>query len=218
MVQTYRRIAGIAFFAAVVVASFAAVTVSSPGDMRALSSALADPLAIFAGRSPGERAAGALSDTKARARRAGPRLTDARPLGRRLTLPYVPENWPSPPDSQGDRSNAAPVAFGSVAPIGIDVPTSAAADSRPTLSDGIGFEGSPSGGFDGGVFTAVYTPPVDAQAAADVPLTSTPVLQEASAVPEPANWSVMIIGFLGIGTVLRHARRRRAALVAVAGG
>jgi hypothetical protein len=36
----------------------------------------------------------------------------------------------------------------------------------------------------------------------------TAIFAEAGAVPEPATWAMMLIGFLGLGSVLRHERSR----------
>jgi hypothetical protein len=41
-------------------------------------------------------------------------------------------------------------------------------------------------------------------------------IELAGAVPEPATWGMMLLGFLGVGTVLRRSRRRDGALMQIA--
>ena len=65
--------------------------------------------------------------------------------------------------------------------------------------DGFLVDGSPSGGFwtkENAVNSAYIRGKID-------------LYSVASGVPEPATWAMMIIGFGGVGTMVRSARRRQ---------
>lgn len=103
--------------------------------------------------------------------------------------------------------------FGSVAPIGPATPFGPE-DFGPLAAFAPGPDFGPlSLGSPGGflptsplAFGPVGTSPV-------APLADTPVGPVVPAVPEPASWATMILGFLGVGLALRR-RRRQAAISA----
>jgi hypothetical protein len=195
----YKRAAtGAVVGAGLIAASLVSLAPHAPLNLEILSSALADPLAIFAGRSPGERSAGALSDTKGRARPAL-RRSSARPIAHMLTLPYIPEGWSTPADG--------PTSYNSGSPLGSDtLPANTPIGGRETAS-AVDFGGSgpsaPIGGLAGfsPPLLDILAPPTD-QTVAEIPGSGT------SAVPEPASWLTMIAGFFAVGTMLRRNRRR----------
>lgn len=162
----------------------------------ALAAAVADPAAIMAARSPGPRAAGALTQTKLRY--AGPRAPVERVLGGDRTRPAGAAPAPGP---DATTTGALPVvpanAFGD--PVAADAPGVFGTSPGLTPVGGVpvsGFVpgvGGGGGGGDGGTGT---TPP------------TTPVDPPVTAVPEPATWLMTIMGFFTIGLGLR---RRRAA-------
>ena len=156
----------------------------------ALATAVADPAAILAARSPGMRAPGALTQTKLAY--AAPRAPVERVLGQERTRPAgaVPAGAPDTPlvtalpvipsDAFGD-PGAPPSAFVTapgLTPVG-GVPVTGLTPGSPGGGGGGGGGGDPG---DGGT-----TPPV-------------------TAVPEPATWLMTILGFFAIGTGLRRRR------------
>ncbi|MCW6531464.1 PEPxxWA-CTERM sorting domain-containing protein [Sphingomonas sp. MMSM20] len=157
----------------------------------AVTAALADPLAMFTDRSPGGRAAGALTQTKGPRERVAtnvrhrpPAPKPATPVERVLTslrerppiiadVPDLPFGA-TPPYVPPTDIISPPVGPGPV-PI---VPF------IPPLTNGGGSSG-------GGCCTPPVTPPV------------TPP----GGVPEPATWAMMLIGFFSIGAALRRRGR-----------
>ncbi|MBB3693415.1 PEPxxWA-CTERM sorting domain-containing protein [Sphingomonas sp. BK580] len=156
---------------------------------------LPDPSAILGARSPGGRDAGAMFTTKPAKQRLA-----SRP---RVPLPGAPSErvlsnvrerpsigW-APPYVELPET---PLAFAPGVPVG-DVPLTPAA--LGPLPPGGGFTPStpfiPGGGTGGGGGGGgdIVTPP--------------------PAVPEPATWATMILGFLMVGGALRRVARRRAA-------
>lgn len=163
--------------------------------------ALADPLALFAARSPGERGAGALLSTKP----GGPA---------ERVLSEVRDRDPAAGDPPADP--VAPITPDDVAALGNGLPSDGA------LPGGAGGPGG--GGAPGGVspFFAPFTPPSfgGAPSDPDTPgspppgppgIVPPPILGGISAVPEPATWAMLILGFFGAGTALRLRTRRQAA-------
>ena len=163
--------------------------------------ALADPLALFAARSPGERGAGALLSTKP----GGPA---------ERVLSEVRDRDPAAGDPPADP--VAPITPDDVAALGNGVP------SDGGLPGGAGGPGG-GGGAPGGVspFFAPFTPPSFGGAPrgpgfagpppGDGPpgigIIPPPPLGGVSTVPEPATWAMLILGFFGAGAALRRARR-----------
>jgi hypothetical protein len=180
--------------------------------LTAVRNALADPLSVFAARSPGQRGAGALFQSKANKRRAqrGPILAHSpseRVLpGERVrsspTLPFInevptafafPANAISPdlfvPAS--DIAPAPPLAEASFPPGLIFAP---AAGGGGATIPGVGTEipsnpgapVNPGSATPGGGSTPSEPPPI-------------------GEVPEPATWCTMIIGFFAVGFAMRLA-------------
>jgi hypothetical protein len=162
---------------------------------------LPDPAAILGARSPGGRDAGAMFTTKpARERLASRPRVPVPGAPRERVLSNVRERpsigW-APPYVE---LPATPLAFGPGVPVG-DVPLTPAAlgplpsggGFTPTPfipGGGTGGGGGGTGGGGGGGGDDVVPPP---------------------AVPEPATWATMILGFLMVGGALRRVARRRAA-------
>lgn len=177
---------------------------------RAIAAAIADPMSIFAARSPGKRAAGALTQTKSRAS-AGP--AGARPTERVLAgVRSRPAAAPAIPALVGPIDGIVPGASpfvlpvnaggGALGPIGPSgpVPVFGGVGGTPIVFGGGGpggGGGSGGGGGGGGTGTTPGTPVVPV-----------PIVPDLSAVPEPAAWLMMIAGFMSIGTVLRFGRRQ----------
>lgn len=158
----------------------------------ALAKAVADPLALLNGRSPGARSPGALTQTKARyahdgdgAHRRGTRPGE-QPVERVLS---ALRERPSFIDAE----NLPFVDLASLAPTGSPVPPAATPPINlpgvaPSITPPVILAPLPGGGNGGG--------------------TGTPV----AAVPELATWAMLIIGFLGIGAALRRGKTPRHAL------
>jgi hypothetical protein len=176
---------------------------ASAGAAAASTGTDADPAAILARRSPGARPAGALTQTKPR-----------RVASRSRRAPFVPRERvlsgervrPGAPGAEGlgplasDPVIVGPPLYlanglpgvsptGGLAPAG---PIGPGGTILPPLTPGIG----------GGVL-----PPDDGAGGGDDP-TTPPV----ASVPEPVSWAMMIVGFFGVGGVLR---RRRGAVACV---
>ncbi|MFW2851001.1 PEPxxWA-CTERM sorting domain-containing protein [Sphingomonas sp. TX0543] len=173
----------------------------------AVVNAIADPLSVLSDRSPGDRAAGALTQTKpARERELASSRTRAAPPGspteRVLTSlrerPLVGE-----PDAQ-------PIPFNNTAVPDL-APSPTAQVLGPTQTPGgtnilpippVNNGGGGGGGGGGIIVTPTPTP------------TGSPT-PPVTPVPEPATWAMLLAGFFGIGIAMR--RRVRAA-APLAGG
>lgn len=151
---------------------------------------LLDPLSLFAGRSPGERGEGALLSTKpghGPEERVLSTVRDRDPVGAAPPAEdpgLLPDSaLPGAPPAE----NALPAGAGpgdQFAPFG--APFSSFGEP------GGGF--IPGGGGGGGGLIPPVLPP-------DPPLTS--------AVPEPATWAVMILGFFAVGWAMRRRAQLR---------
>jgi hypothetical protein len=204
----------------------------------AVVSALADPLAVMAGRSPGTRSAGALTQTKA----------GVRPVE---TAEAVPPFVPTERVLSGGRVPEAPTTFVDVPAIGGPFEPAPPSDSFPGLVPAgpggaflpqpgsfVGFPPPIGGGGtvppgDNGVVVppvdgGTVVPPVDGGTVVPPggdtsvnppipPATNPPIppvtvteppLPPISPVPEPASWAMLIIGFMAIGASLRRRGRR----------
>ena len=169
-----------------------------------LLAALADPLSLFAARSPGERGGGALLSTKpgrpservlSNVRDRDPPLGD--PGADDPGLPVTPEDVAAlTPPADG----AAPGEGG-----GFGLP---GGGGGPSFAPFSGPGGDP--GFLPGGGLAPLTPPPGTPP----PGTPPPSGPGISAVPEPATWAMMIIGFFSVGAAVRRRARRQAGLVA----
>lgn len=162
----------------------------------AVTAALADPLAMFTDRSPGGRAAGALTQTKGPRERVAtnvrhrpPAAKPATPVERVLTsLRERPPLFPEVPDFP----------FGAPAPF---VPTTEII-APPVVGPGPSIVPPP-----------IIPPPVICcSPLPPVPPPVTPPVTPPTAVPEPATWAMLLFGFFTIGAALR----RRGAVTTVA--
>lgn len=150
----------------------------------------ADPLAVFAARSPGKRGEGVLLQTKpgyVRPRIHNGDVAASKPSERVLTNvrfrpPTAP--WEDVPPFNVPQITDGPLVPGEDSPLkpGLNLPFSG---SNFDGGDGIGGGGSNIGGGGGGIGTG----------------------PEPSAVPEPATWAMMIVGFFSAGVALRRRRR-----------
>lgn len=148
-----------------------------------LMAALEDPLALFAERSPGERGGGALLSTKP----GGPT---------ERVLSEVRDRDPA----AGDAGPIPPATPEDLAALPNGLPNE---DSLP------GGGGGPGGGAPGpGAFSPSFAPfpqgPNDPPDPGIIPGVPPPPGGGISAVPEPATWAMLVLGFLGVGAVLRR--------------
>ena len=161
-----------------------ALTATSPAGVGALFAAIADPLAVIAGRSPGARQAGALTQSKQR-RSTGHRPRTERVLPR-LRYPAVGGIGPA------DYVPSDAIPFGEIGPQAA-TPIIPIAFEAPVGGGGVGsftggaFGGGGIGGGDGGDTTT--------------PMNRSPPTE---AVPEPATWAMLMIGMLRAGIGLRR--------------
>jgi hypothetical protein len=163
----------------------AAGKASKPGK-GGLLAMLADPISLIAERSPGERGAGALLSTKP----GGPE---------ERVLSEVRERDPA----AGDPAGAAPPGpndpvFG-VAPNTFS-PAGGAPGGDPAGGDPAGGDPSffPGGGDPGGPSFLQRSTPFVAP--------GNPGLPGIPAVPEPATWAMLLLGFGGIGMMMRRRK------------
>jgi len=159
----------------------------------AVTAALADPLAMFSDRSPGGRAAGALTQTK------GPRERVASNVRHR----------PPPPKPQTPVERVL-TSLRERPPIGADVPDLPFGAVPPYVPpvEVAGPPGSPPIGFP--LFPGV--PPLGCCSTGGPTPPVIPPVTPPGGVPEPATWAMMLIGFFSVGAAMR--RRRGVATVA----
>jgi hypothetical protein len=157
---------------------------------------------LFDLRSPGARAAGALASLKQK--RQAALHERALPKTRRFAAPVGP---------LAAIVGASPVPPVAIVPPAVPPPGTPlygvvgkpeVIPAAPPLGGGGGggvvFPAAPSVGGGGG---GIVVPP----AVTTVPPTTTPGVPGTSAVPEPASWAMMLVGFAMIGRVLRRSRR-----------
>jgi hypothetical protein len=166
------------------------------GRRTGIIAALEDPLALFAERSPGERGAGPLLSTKP----GGPAervLSGVRDRDPAAGAP--PAVAPITPDDIAALGNGVPGDGG--LPGGGDAPGQALGNASPFFAPftpaGFGDPGDPG-------IVRSPTPPGDGP-----PGFPPPPLGGVTAVPEPATWAMLILGFFGIGAALRRRREPR---------
>ncbi|HXS07044.1 MAG TPA: PEPxxWA-CTERM sorting domain-containing protein [Rhizomicrobium sp.] len=180
------------FFAAVAERGHPAISKVRQGGIIA---ALADPLSLFAERSPGERGGGALLSTKP----GGPHervLSEVRdrdpPAGDPPELAITPEDLAALP-------GGAPGAGGAPGdPAGDPLGNNFFAPSIPSGGGGPPFLPASFGAPPGGPPPNGPIPPV-----IDPP--------GAGAVPEPATWAMLLLGFFAVGVALRRRERGKPA-------
>lgn len=151
--------------------------------------------AMLAERSPGQRPAGALANLK---HKRSAVESNAAPLGRHVIPPLEAiMGAPSAPLIVPP-TVAAPQLYNVVAgtPAPIVPASSGAGGSPPILSD------IPPPGGGGGV---IAPPPIITEELPPPPVTT-------SAVPEPASWAMMLIGFAAISSAFRRHERHRGQL------
>jgi len=179
------------FFAAVVERGHPAV---SKVRQAGIIATLADPLSLFAERSPGERGGGALLSTKP----GGPHervLSEVRdrdpPAGNPPPLAVTPDDLAALP-------GGAPGAGG--------VPGDPAGDP---LGNNFFAPSFPGGGGPAFLPASLGGPPSGPPPNGPIP----PVIDPpgAGAVPEPATWAMLILGFFVVGTALRRRERGKPA-------
>jgi hypothetical protein len=169
----------------------------------AVSSAILDPSAIFAARSPGSRGAGPLQQTKP---------------GRITPATYVPQNAPEERVLPGIRERIGEPDFAPPAP---PPPLNQTPPglSGPTTPAGGGEAPPPSGSFPPTTFSSI--PPLTGPGPPGQqtpPGGGPPFNPPTSPVPEPSAWLLMNLALFGVGAALRRARsRNRAAQRAAAG-
>ena len=191
-VKRLPAVAAVLLATGVTVANSGLVSSQGPRDLLAAAAAvLSDPDALFAARSPGARAEGALTDTK-------PGRAPVHDAG-------------LPPPSERVLTNVrtrAPVPFiDALPPAGaipfVDVPYAAGTAPGPgDLLGGppIGLVGTPGGG--GGLIGGGGPGGGGGGGGGG----------QIPGIPEPSTWAMLILGFFGVGGAMR--RRRRAARVA----
>ena len=172
-----------------------ALTATGPAGVGAVIAAIADPMAVIAGRSPGARPAGALTQSKQRRPAAhGPRSEHVLPRVRQhpgggvVPTDYVP-------------NDAIP--FGEIGPEAV-TPVTPIAFATPIGGGGVGgFTGGAFGGGGGGGIGG-------GSGGGD---TSTPVVTTpppTASVPEPATWATLLLGMAVAGIALRRRPAPRA--------
>jgi hypothetical protein len=177
--------------------------------------------AIISGRSPGARASGDLVNIK----KSGDEVPNALALSRVRTQAAAPKA--AVVVSLDQSSEVSRLQSGSNGLSGFESPVSAV-DLGPTLwsgmSNGSGVIGSlpgsagavmggiggGGGGFSGGGRGGDSLPPASGTVRPPDSGVVSPPVEVVSAVPEPATWMTMILGFGAIGVALRRSRRRLA--------
>lgn len=180
----------------------------------AIAAAVRDPASLFSERSPGVRAPGAKFQTKpGHVPSAYSAFAD-------------PAKAPVPPSA--GTGDPEPSAFAAMTPetpaetIPVPVPLSEAVPPAPlTGIPATGFApvanpfipvpGIPGGG-GGGTDPDPTTPttPTDP--------TNPPVTPPTGAVPEPATWAMLVLGFFSVGSIMRRQRRLQSAALASGAG
>lgn len=164
--------------------------------------------AMLAERSPGERPEGALANLKPKREaalhaRALPKIRAPSPTAyETLAGPLPTPSVAAPPEAP--LYNMVAGGPQAVVPPTAAVVTPGTPAGPPVLSN----IPTPGGGGGGGGGGAVFSPPVVTATpeTPTTPLTPAPA-SPPSAVPEPATWGLMLLGFTLIGRALRRSRR-----------
>ena len=155
-----------------------------------VAAALADPLSVLAGRSPGERRAGALAQSKPVAAKPTERVLSNIRTRPPLVAPGKKTNSLVPTGIAPGLIDLSPVAGGVVG---------AAAPLSPVINGGggggVGFIAGPGFVTGGSAGSGPGTSPTP-----DAP-------DVVTVVPEPQTWFMMIAGFFFIASALRSRRR-----------
>ena len=195
------RVGAIAAALAMAAVPISYMASSGASGLQLVAAALADPLSVISGRSPGEREAGALAQSKPRKSdvKVGP---SARVLSnvRRRPIAQTAAAGPVSPALRSDEQGPFEVGttpgvmlvpqnpFNVVTGAGIGIAGSGGTGGA--LIGGSSGGGSSGGGVGGG-----------GGVVGDLPVV-------VSAIPEPSSWFMMIAGFLFIAATARSRRRR----------
>ena len=181
------------FFAAVVERGHPAI---SKIRQAGIIAALADPLSLFAERSPGERGGGALLSTKP----GGPHERVLSEVRDRDPPAGDPDpNFAVAPEDLAALTGGAPGAGGA--------PGDPAGDP---LGDRFFAPSGPGGG--PAFLPASFGPPPNGPPPnGPIPPVIDPIIPGAGAVPEPATWAMLILGFFAVGAAMRRRERRKPA-------
>ncbi|HEX8472005.1 MAG TPA: PEP-CTERM sorting domain-containing protein [Brevundimonas sp.] len=170
---------------------------------RAIAQALKDPLSLFAARSPGERAPGALTQKK-------PPLSSGVQIARVVPRERVLSSGRSRP--AGPVETEAPGTPGMT----IAEPVDGDLAGTPLFSDSGIVAGGGGGGGGGAPF---FVPPTSngpgVGGGGEPPVGGGPLVPPTSPVPEPETWLTMMIGLFMIGSVLRRRKIGAAASLSV---
>lgn len=167
----------------------------------AVAAAIADPAALLDQRSPGARAAGALTQTKQR------RLASHTGRARE---PFVPVERVLAGERRrpGDTANIP----GFVPDGGVETPLPG--DAPPPIDDAFSPTAGGTGGTGGGGGATVPSVPIISGGGGGGGPTPTPTptptpvpTPEPTPVPEPATWLLTLTGFAALATALRRRRR-----------
>jgi hypothetical protein len=179
--------------------------------------------ATISGRSPGARASGDLVKIK----KSGDEVSTALALSRVRTQSSAPKAAVVVPLDRSSEVSRLPSVSNGLS--GLESPLSSDA-LGPTLSSGMsngggvigslpggavmggisGGGGGGGGGFSGGGRGGDSLPPASGTVRPPDSGVVSPPVEVVSAVPEPATWMTMILGFGAIGVALRRSRRRLA--------
>ncbi|WP_375392971.1 PEPxxWA-CTERM sorting domain-containing protein [uncultured Sphingomonas sp.] len=191
--NAWRQVAGPT---AVLLLAPVALTATGPAGVGAVIAAIADPMAVMAGRSPGVRPAGALTQSKQRRLATpGPRSEHVLPRVRQHPGGVVPADY-----VPGDA-----IPFGEIGPEAV-TPVTPIAFAAP-----VGGGGGGVGGFTGGAFGGGGGGGGSGSGGGgdtSTPVVTTPPLT--ASVPEPATWATLLLGMAVAGIALRRRPAPRA--------
>jgi hypothetical protein len=146
----------------------------------ALFAALADPLSLFADRSPGGRGAGPLLSTKPPHERVLSEVRDREPP---VEVPPAADNPVFGVPPEGPATSGAPPGDDSLTEDSFGGPGSSTSYFNPAQPEFLPFSQGPAAPSGPGPGTGI------------------------TAVPEPATWAMLILGFFAVGAAMRRHRR-----------
>ncbi|WP_443971667.1 PEPxxWA-CTERM sorting domain-containing protein [Sphingobium sp. CR28] len=170
----------------------------------AIAAAVRDPASLFSERSPGVRAPGAKFQTKpghvpsAYSAFADPARTPVPPAAG-TSEPEPSAFAAMTPETPADTIPVPGPFSEAVPPAGIPGPF-----FNPPANPFIPPVGIPGGGGGGNDPDPDPTPPT----------TTPPVTPPTGAVPEPATWAMLVLGFFSVGSIMRRQRRIQSAALA----